>query len=82
MLRQSCVASAFVSLHDHDVLERETADALGRATRLRNVVAHGYAGIDVAKVHAAATRGLRDLEAFRVEVAQWVQARKAQGGGA
>jgi uncharacterized protein YutE (UPF0331/DUF86 family)/predicted nucleotidyltransferase len=30
------LASAFVSLHDHDVLKRETADALGRAAGLRN----------------------------------------------
>jgi uncharacterized protein YutE (UPF0331/DUF86 family) len=69
------LAAAFASLHDHGVLRRETADALGRAAGLRNVVAHGYSGIDVALVHAGATRGLTDLEAFRAEVARWVQGR-------
>jgi uncharacterized protein YutE (UPF0331/DUF86 family) len=68
------LASAFVQLRDGGVLDHETAEALGRAAGLRNVVAHGYAGIDVEKVHAAATLGLRDLEAFRAEVARWVQA--------
>lgn len=69
------LASAFASLHDHGVIGRETADALGRAAGLRNVVAHGYGGVDIARVHAAATRGLCDLEAFRAEVARWVEGR-------
>jgi uncharacterized protein YutE (UPF0331/DUF86 family) len=76
------LASAFTSLRDHGVLESTTADALGRAAGLRNVVAHGYAGIDVAKVHAGATQGLRDLELFRVELARWVQARTFPKSGA
>ena len=53
----------------------ETSDAMARAAGLRNVVAHGYAAVDVAQVHSAATRGIADLDAFRAEVARWVQAR-------
>ena len=65
-------AEAFLRLHEHGVLTRSTADALARAAGLRNVVAHGYAGVDVGLVHAAATSGLRDLDAFAREVAVWV----------
>jgi uncharacterized protein YutE (UPF0331/DUF86 family) len=71
------LAGAFASLHDHGVLTVATADALGRAAGLRNVIAHGYAGVDVPKVHAAATRGLTDLEAFQAQVAIWARARAA-----
>lgn len=65
------LAGAFTRMRDQGVLTRETATALGRAVGLRNVVAHGYAGINPAMVHAAATHGVRDLEAFAREVARW-----------
>jgi uncharacterized protein YutE (UPF0331/DUF86 family) len=42
---------------------------------LRNVVAHGDAGIDPASVHAAVTLGVADLDAFAVEVASWTTSR-------
>ena len=45
------------------------------AVGLRNVVAHGYAGIDPASVHAAATAGVADLNAFATEVAAWMTGR-------
>jgi len=41
------------------------------AAGLRNLVAHGYGGVDAAVVHTAATRGCADLEAFAREVAAW-----------
>jgi uncharacterized protein YutE (UPF0331/DUF86 family) len=68
------LTGAFVSLREHGVLSSTTADALGRASDLRNVIASGYAELDVAMVHMAATRGLADLEAYRAEVAAWVKA--------
>jgi uncharacterized protein YutE (UPF0331/DUF86 family) len=43
---------------------------------LRNVVAHGYAGVRPEMIHAAATTGLADLEAFSREVARWTQDRQ------
>jgi uncharacterized protein YutE (UPF0331/DUF86 family) len=49
----------------------ELSDAVG----LRNIVAHGYSGVDPAKIHAAARTGLPDLERFASEVGAWVQSR-------
>ena len=66
------LAEAFARLHEHGVLTRATSDALARAAGLRNVVAHGYAGVDVSLVHSAATSGVRELDAFAREVAEWV----------
>jgi uncharacterized protein YutE (UPF0331/DUF86 family) len=68
------LAGAFQRLGEHGMLTAETADALTRAAGLRNVVAHGYAGVDVGFVHQGATSGLIDLETFSREVAVWVRA--------
>jgi uncharacterized protein YutE (UPF0331/DUF86 family) len=65
------LAGSFVELHRRGVISPKTCESLGNAAGLRNVVAHGYAGIDVAKVFAAATQGLSDLQAFSNEVASW-----------
>lgn len=69
------LAGAFNRIRDERVISAATAAALCRAVGLRNVVAHGYAGINPAMVHAAATQGLGDLEAFAREVAQWISTR-------
>ncbi len=66
------LAAGFNRLRDEGVIAASTAAALCRAVGLRNVVAHGYAGINPAMVHAAATGGQADLEAFAREVAAWV----------
>lgn len=66
------LGAAFASLQQHGVLTPPTSAALARAAGLRNVVAHGYSGVDVGKVHDAATQGLADLENFAKEVASWV----------
>jgi uncharacterized protein YutE (UPF0331/DUF86 family) len=66
------LASAFVRLEEHGVLSKATSDALGKAAGLRNVVAHGYGGVDVDRLHRAATAGLADLEAFARETAAWL----------
>ncbi len=68
------LAESFDRLVDHGVIERATADAMRRAVRFRNVVAHGYAGLDVAAAQAASTAGLLDLDRFAREVARWLQA--------
>jgi uncharacterized protein YutE (UPF0331/DUF86 family) len=44
-----------------------------------DVVAHGYAAVDIASVFAAASRVVSDLDAFAAEVARWVQRRTAGG---
>ncbi len=67
----STLAGGFHRLHEKGALSAATAAALGRAVGLRNVVAHGYAAVDPAMVHLAATQGLGDLEAFAREIASW-----------
>ncbi|AKT41667.1 type VII toxin-antitoxin system HepT family RNase toxin [Chondromyces crocatus] len=69
------LAACFNRLRDEGVLSATTAASLGRAVGLRNVVAHGDSGINPAMVHAAATQGARDLEAFAREVAVWLAQR-------
>ncbi len=71
----SSLAESFQRLADKGVVSATSARALARAVGLRNVVAHGYGGADPAMVHAAATTGLGDLEAFAHEVASWVATR-------
>ena len=72
------LAEAFGRLHERGVLTQPTSAALSRAAGLRNVVAHGYANVDVNLVHAAANEGARDLDAFAREVATWLS---GQGSG-
>jgi uncharacterized protein YutE (UPF0331/DUF86 family) len=66
------LAESFDRLVEHDVIEAATAESMRRAVRFRNVVAHGYAGLDVAAAHAASTAGLLDLDRFAREVASWL----------
>lgn len=70
----SSLAEGFARLRERGVLSRETELALTRAVGLRNVVAHGYAGIDLAAIRNAATVGVSDLERFAKEVATWLGA--------
>lgn len=65
-------AESFHQLSEHQVITTKTAAALRRAVGFRNVVAHGYAGIDVGATYAASTLGLDDLDQFAREVATWL----------
>lgn len=67
------LGAAFERLRDQRVISAPVCEALARAVGLRNVVAHGYAGMRPEMIHAAATAGLADLEAFSREVATWTQ---------
>lgn len=71
------LAEAFERLGENGVIAKATSEAMGKAAGLRNVVAHGYAGVDVELVFAAASRGVKDLDAFAAEVALWLQSRPA-----
>jgi uncharacterized protein YutE (UPF0331/DUF86 family) len=64
---------AFERLHEHEVISVETLRPLRKAVGLRNIVAHGYAGVDPALIHAAATTGLPDMERFATEMSAWVK---------
>jgi uncharacterized protein YutE (UPF0331/DUF86 family) len=66
------LAEGFARLSTHGVVSPETQKALSRAVGLRNVVAHGYAGVDPNAVYVASTAGLSDLNRFAVEVASWL----------
>lgn len=57
-------AGAFRLLETKGVIERALADRLVRAAGFRNVVAHAYDTLDMARVHRAATEGPADLLAF------------------
>ncbi|TMQ05752.1 MAG: DUF86 domain-containing protein [Deltaproteobacteria bacterium] len=65
-------AESFQQLAEHQVITTKTAAALRRAVGFRNIVAHGYAGIDVGATYAASTLGLDDLDRFAREVATWL----------
>lgn len=69
------LANAFGRLVEHRVTSNRTGERLKRAVGLRNVVAHGYTRINPDMVHAAATKGLVDLETFAAEVARYLQSR-------
>lgn len=71
------LAQSFTRLQEHGVLDGPTAGAMARAVGLRNVVAHGYGGVDAEMVHAASTAGLDDLDSFARQIAAWVAARSA-----
>jgi uncharacterized protein YutE (UPF0331/DUF86 family) len=71
------VAECFAQLAEQQVIATATAAALRRAVGFRNVVAHGYAGIDVGATYAAATLGVDDLDRFAREVATWLMNRAA-----
>lgn len=73
------LAEGFDRLAERSVIDPTVAAALRKAVRFRNVVAHGYAGVDVSSVHAAATTGLQDLEAFASQVSAWVTRRAGAG---
>jgi len=55
---------AFARLAAAGWLEGTLAERLKRAAGFRNVVAHAYEGLDMARVHAAAQHGPADLRAF------------------
>jgi uncharacterized protein YutE (UPF0331/DUF86 family) len=57
-------ADAFRKLHAAGVIEAPLADRLVRAAGFRNLVAHAYDTLDLARVHEAATSGPADLRAF------------------
>jgi uncharacterized protein YutE (UPF0331/DUF86 family) len=69
------LADGFQRLAEKGVISSTSAGVLSRAVGLRNVVAHGYAGVEATLVHAAATQGAIDLDTFAREVAGWLQGR-------
>jgi uncharacterized protein YutE (UPF0331/DUF86 family) len=61
-------ADAFTRLASAGHLEGELAGRLAKAAGFRNVVAHAYDSLDMARVWDAASVGPRDLRAFLARV--------------
>ena len=57
-------ADAFRRLQRAGIVEEGLADRLVKAAGFRNLVAHAYDTLDLARVHRAATNGPADLLAF------------------
>ena len=55
---------AFRLLQKAGVIDSGLADRLVRAAGFRNIVAHAYGTLDMARVHDAATNGPGDLRSF------------------
>lgn len=62
-------ADAFRRLQTADTIDVSLADRLVRAAGFRNVVAHAYERLDMARVFQAATAGPADLRAFLAAIA-------------
>ena len=57
-------ADAFRRLQGAGIIEAPLADRLVRAAGFRNLIAHAYQSLDLARVHQAATAGPADLLTF------------------
>lgn len=57
-------ADAFRLLQRAGLIDAPLADRLVRAAGFRNIVAHAYESLDMARVHDAARHGPADLRAF------------------
>lgn len=65
-------ADAFVRLSTAGVIDPALAHRLAAAAGFRNLVAHAYESIDLARVHNAATHGPADLRAFLAAIRDWL----------
>ena len=63
-------ADAFRRLQAAGIIDDSLADCLVRAAGFRNVVAHAYERLDMARVHQAARTGPADLRAFIAAIAR------------
>jgi uncharacterized protein YutE (UPF0331/DUF86 family) len=67
------LAGSFRRLGEQGVISEGLAREMARAAGLRNIVAHLYAGIEAALIHAAASESLVVLDRYAAEVSTWVR---------
>lgn len=67
----------FEALADVDILTDQTRDTMEEATGFRNVLAHRYGDIDHEIVYDVLHEDLQYFEDFQREIAQWLQANRA-----
>lgn len=59
----------------HGVLSQELGGRLRGLGGFRNILVHGYLGIDAEKVYAALQRSGRDFTDFEAEILAWLDHR-------
>jgi uncharacterized protein YutE (UPF0331/DUF86 family) len=62
-------ADSFEIVARHGVIDPALASDLARMTALRNRIAHGYASVDVDRIHAEVPAGLAALDRYATAVA-------------
>jgi uncharacterized protein YutE (UPF0331/DUF86 family) len=67
-------AEAFARLAENAVVSPQLAAALKLAVGFRNIIVHGYAGVDLRPLHRAAFEGVDDLDAYARAVTRWASA--------
>lgn len=73
------LAETFDVLEKRGVLTPETAAAMRRGTRLRNLIAHAYGDLDPEKLFDAASSGILQIGRYLAEVGDWM-ARSSSSG--
>jgi uncharacterized protein YutE (UPF0331/DUF86 family) len=63
------VGSTFDVLAERGAIERPLADEMRAAVRVRNRIAHGYASVDHARLHAEAPAGIATMRRFLLAAA-------------
>lgn len=63
-------AGSFRTLADGGRIDISLADGMVAATGLRNLIVHGYAGVDPSRVHDEAPEGIAALRRFLDQVAR------------
>lgn len=62
----------FDVLREQDVIDAAAADAMRRGTRLRNLIAHGYAAVDAAQLYDSMAEGVEEIAGFLRAVVTWL----------
>lgn len=63
-------------LAERDVLPRDFAESIRGMAGFRNLLVHGYARVDLARVHEFLSTRLGDFEAFAGHVVRYLEAKQ------
>ena len=74
-------ADAFRRLENEGIISTVLADRLVRAAGFRNLVAHAYESLDMARVHEAARTGPADLRRFLACLSEHASAEPKESAG-
>jgi uncharacterized protein YutE (UPF0331/DUF86 family) len=69
----------FAVLQQRGVIDAALAGELSSSVKVRNVIAHGYAEVDVAKLHAAGVELGPIAERYCARVLTWAETRASEG---